>query len=100
MMKKCIALAVLMTSVLLCAGQAADSLDIKIGQMILIGVPGTGIDDAVMAEVKQGKVGGILFFEKNIPPTNSFDAFSRVIWQYQRTAPIPLFMCIDQEGGK
>lgn len=99
-MKKCIALAVLMTSVLLCAGQAADSLDIKIGQMILIGVPGTGIDDAVMAEVKQGKVGGILFFEKNIPPTNSFDAFSRVIWQYQRTAPIPLFMCIDQEGGK
>jgi beta-N-acetylhexosaminidase len=68
--------------------------------MILIGVPGTTLDDAVMTEVKLGKVGAIIFFEKNIPPSNSFDAFSRVIWQYQSAAPIPLFMCIDQEGGK
>lgn len=90
----------LMIPTFVCQGQAADSLDIRIGQMILIGVPGTSVDDAVMAEVSQGKVGGIIFFEKNIPPTNSFDAFSRVIWQYQEAAPIPLFMCIDQEGGK
>ncbi|MFO7256087.1 MAG: glycoside hydrolase family 3 N-terminal domain-containing protein [Bacteroidota bacterium] len=100
LIRKIVAAFMMMIPVLVCGGQAVDSLDIKIGQMILIGVPGTGIDDAVMAEVKQGKVGGILFFEKNIPPTNSFDAFSRVIWQYQSSAAIPLFMCIDQEGGR
>lgn len=98
--RKGAAVAALMTAVLVCSGQAVDSLAIKIGQMILIGVQGTGVDEAVMAEVRQGKVGAILFFEKNIPPSNSFDAFSRVIWQYQQAAPIPLFMCIDQEGGK
>lgn len=100
LIRKCIAIVASATSALVCSGQTVDSLDIKIGQMILIGVPGTGIDDAVMTEVKQGKVGAIIFFEKNIPATNSFDAFSRVIWQYQSAAPIPMFMCIDQEGGK
>lgn len=100
MIRKCFAVMALMIPTFVCQGQAVDSLDIRIGQMILIGVPGTSVDDAVMAEVSQGKVGGIIFFEKNIPPTNSFDAFSRVIWQYQEAAPIPLFMCIDQEGGK
>lgn len=90
----------MITPALVSTGQTVDSLDIKIGQMILIGVPGTAVDQAVLAEVRQGKVGGILFFEKNIPPSNSFDAFSRVIWQYQQTAPVPLFMCIDQEGGR
>jgi beta-N-acetylhexosaminidase len=98
--RKCLAVIALMLSASVCTGQAVDSIDIKIGQMVLIGVSGTGVDEAVMAEVSQGKVGGIIFFEKNIPPSNSFDGFSRVIWQYQRAAPIPLFMCIDQEGGK
>ena len=31
-------------------GQGRDSLDIKIGQMILIGVPGTTIDTIVLIE--------------------------------------------------
>lgn len=81
-------------------GQATDSLDIKIGQMILIGVPGTNPDQAVLAEVRQGKVGSIILFEKNISPTNSYATLRKVIWQYQQAAPVPLFICIDQEGGK
>lgn len=89
-----------LAGVLFCQGQRMDSLDIKIGQMILIGVPGTDVDAAVLAEVKQGKVGSIILFEKNIPPSNSRAALRKVIWQYQRQAPVPLFICIDQEGGK
>lgn len=85
---------------ILCVGQQLDSLDIKIGQMILIGVPGTTLDKAVLAEVRQGKVGSIIFFEKNIPQANSFAELRKVIWQYQEEAPVPLFICIDQEGGR
>ena len=50
--------------------QSKDSLDLKIGQMILIGVPGTSVDATVLQEIKDGKAGSIIFFEKNINPKN------------------------------
>jgi beta-N-acetylhexosaminidase len=77
-----------------------DSLDIKIGQMLLIGFPTGKIDSAVLREVREGKVGSIILFEKNIPPTNSFVALKKITWTYQQAAPIPLFIAIDQEGGR
>jgi beta-N-acetylhexosaminidase len=80
--------------------QKLDSLDIKIGQMLLIGFPGTEVDQEVLREVSEGKVGSIIIFEKNIPAKNSFVALKKVIWSYQKAAPIPLFIAIDQEGGK
>jgi beta-N-acetylhexosaminidase len=82
------------------ASAQVDSLDLKIGQMILIGFPGTQVDSTVLKEVHEGKVGSIIIFEKNIPPQNSFIALKKIIWTYQHAAPIPLFMCIDQEGGR
>jgi len=80
--------------------QTLDSLDIKIGQMILIGFPGTAVDSKVLDEVRDGKVGSIIIFEKNIPPTNSFVALKKIIWTYQQAATIPLLVGIDQEGGR
>jgi len=80
--------------------QSMDSLDIKIGQMILIGFPGTQVDTAVLREVRQGKVGSLIIFEKNIPSQNSFVALKKITWSYQQAAPIPIFIGIDQEGGK
>jgi beta-N-acetylhexosaminidase len=82
------------------SAQAIDSLDIKIGQMILIGFPGASVDQSVLAEVKSGKVGSIILFEKNIPKTNSFVELKKIIWTYQKAAPIPLLIGIDQEGGR
>lgn len=88
----------------LCSGsltaQTQDSLDIKIGQMILIGFPGTDVDPKVLEEIRLGKVGSIIIFEKNIPPANSFIALKKIVWTYKQAAPIPLFVGIDQEGGK
>jgi beta-N-acetylhexosaminidase len=82
-------------------GQTIDSLDIKIGQMILIGVPKAELDDLVLEEVRSGKVGALIFFEKNIPNrANAFASVKKMTWTYQNAAPIPLFICIDQEGGK
>jgi beta-N-acetylhexosaminidase len=80
--------------------QHTDSLDIKIGQMILIGFPKDNVDPEVLREIRQGKVGSIIIFEKNIPAKNSFVALKKITWTYQSAAPIPLFICIDQEGGK
>lgn len=77
-----------------------DSLDIKIGQMLLIGFPTAKVDSAVLDEVRRGKVGSIILFEKNIPPSNSFVNLKKITWTYQQAAPIPLLIGIDQEGGK
>ncbi len=92
----------LIAAVLVSVGLRAqnDSLDIKIGQMLLIGFPGPAVDQEVLREVREGKVGSILIFEKNIPPANSFVALKKIIWTYQQAAPIPLFVSIDQEGGR
>lgn len=77
------------------------SLDVKIGQMILIGVPKAELDEKVLEDVRSGKVGAIIFFEKNIPNRpNAFASVKNMTWTYQKAAPIPLFICIDQEGGK
>jgi beta-N-acetylhexosaminidase len=81
-------------------GQAVDSLDLKIGQMLLIGFPTSEVDQQVLEEARQGKVGSIIIFEKNIPGRNSFVGLKKIIWTYQKAVQIPLFICIDQEGGR
>lgn len=78
-----------------------DSLDIKIGQMLLIGYPGPELDSTLLKEVSEGKVGSIILFEKNVPKTpTAFYTLKKVLWTYQKAAPIPLLVTIDQEGGR
>jgi beta-N-acetylhexosaminidase len=77
-----------------------DSLSLKIGQMLLIGFADTKVDEKVLKEIKDGKVGSIIIFEKNIPKSNSYVALKKIIWTYQQAATIPLFIAIDQEGGR
>lgn len=68
--------------------------------MILIGVPGTAPDPTVLEEIHQGKAGSIIFFEKNIAKDNSYAQLKKMAWAYQEAASIPLFISIDQEGGR
>lgn len=78
-----------------------DSLDIKIGQMIIFGFYGTKIDknEPVYKAVKDGKVGSILIYGRNIAARQTAPALKTLIDGFQKAAPIPLFVSIDQEGG-
>jgi beta-N-acetylhexosaminidase len=79
------------------------SLDEKIGQMIMIGIndrKSLPANDSLIAEIKSGKMGGIILFEKNISNTNSAAALKKFIADMQNYASTPLFMSIDEEGGK
>jgi beta-N-acetylhexosaminidase len=81
--------------------QTRDSLDIKIGQMILMGIPYAKVDTIILEEVRKGNIGSIILFEKNIPKKPSvFADLKKIIWTYQEAAPSPIFVSIDQEGGK
>lgn len=98
--RKRILLFILIGSVFATKAQSTDSLDLKIGQMLLIGFPKGEVDPKVLEEVRKGKVGSLIIFEKNIPAKNSFVALKKITWTYQQAAPIPLFITIDQEGGR
>jgi beta-N-acetylhexosaminidase len=55
----------------------------------------------LLNEIKSGKAGSIILFEKNVPKTaTAFAPLKKVLWTYQKAAPIPLLICIDQEGGR
>ena len=77
-----------------------DSLDFKIGQMIMIGYSGACVDPNVLDDVSKGKAGSLLLYERNIPAVNSFAGLKKIIQTYQKAAPLPLLITIDQEGGK
>ncbi len=80
--------------------QKRDDLDKKIGQMILIGFPGKEVDPMLLKDIKAGKAGAIIYFEKNLPVANTYQAVKKMNEVYQKASPIPLLVCIDQEGGK
>ncbi|MDB5193154.1 MAG: nagZ [Segetibacter sp.] len=81
--------------------QNNDSIQYKIGQMIMMGLTGSTVDtsSALYKDVKNGRVGGILIYEKHLTPTNTADNLQKLITAYQAASPTPLYVSIDQEGG-
>ena len=79
-----------------------DSLDIKIGQMLMVGFSGKEVahDDPILKEIAKGMVGGVILFEKNIADSNSYIHLKQLTYALKAPAPIPLIMAIDQEGGR
>lgn len=80
-----------------------DSLDIKIGQMIMIGI---GNDTEItqknktLKAIKEGRLGGVLLYEKNISKVNSVKKLKKLVSTLRKNATIPLLVSIDEEGGK
>jgi beta-N-acetylhexosaminidase len=80
-----------------------DSLDFKIGQMIMVGLSertSLSSSDTLRKELASNKIGGIILFEKNIAKTNSYNSLKKLVQDLQDQAPHPLFISIDEEGGK
>ncbi|MDD4519807.1 MAG: glycoside hydrolase family 3 N-terminal domain-containing protein [Alphaproteobacteria bacterium] len=81
----------------------------KIGQMILLGFRGCSIDEMspfVRQGISQGKIGGILYFDYDCG-TQTFsrnikspEQLSKLSKDLQNLSPTPLFIGVDEEGGK
>ncbi|WP_247902499.1 beta-N-acetylhexosaminidase [Paenibacillus pabuli] len=76
------------------------SLDEKIGQMILAGVQGTTLDAQAKQMITDQKVGGIIFYANNVSTVSGTAKFVQSIKDANRSNPVPIFMSVDQEGGK
>jgi beta-N-acetylhexosaminidase len=80
----------------------ADSLDIKIGQMLMVGYQGRDVktNSTIISTIKKGLIGGVLLYEYNVPLTNTKNNLHRITTTMQDAATIPLLISIDQEGGQ
>ncbi len=101
--KTVITLIILIVAPIITIGSNPDSLDIKIGQMIMIGINDrTEIkkSDELLEEIKMKRAGGIILFEKNISTADSRLRLKKLISDLKSASDIPLIVSIDEEGGK
>ncbi len=84
------------------------SLSVKIGQMLMIGFRGLCVADApdIASDITERRIGGVVLFDYDVtsqsPARNisSPEQLSRLTLELQKLSTIPLFIAIDQEGGK
>jgi beta-N-acetylhexosaminidase len=79
-----------------------DSLDIKIGQMIMVGMQGNSVtnNSSIMHDIQKGIIGGVLLYEYNLNPNQTSKNLLALNKKLKSVAKIPLFISIDQEGGQ
>ena len=76
------------------------TLDEKIGQMITIGIDGYSVDDTAKQLITDKKVGGVILFKNNINDSNQLLQLINDIKGINSTNKIPIFISVDQEGGR
>mgnify|MGYP001373340349 CR=1 FL=1 len=88
--------------------RSSDSLDIKIGQMLMVGFRGLTVrpSSPIAEDIRNFHLGGVVLFDfdvatkeygRNIAsPMQLLDLTSGL----QESSAIPLFIAVDQEGGK
>ncbi len=83
------------------------TIEQKISQMLMIGFRGlTLVNSQWLVEyLQRGLIGGVILFEKDLETQGtrnieSPEQLKKLIEQLQSLSPFPLFIAIDQEGGR
>lgn len=72
----------------------------KVGQRLVIGLPGTDLDDATRQLIEEYKFGNFILFRRNIESRDQLKELCRQLQQQTRKATgHDAFITIDQEGG-
>ena len=74
------------------------TLDEKIGQMIITGFDGSEYNDGMDRLINEYKVGGVILFARNIEDSSQMIELTRALQENNNN--IPLFISIDEEGGR
>lgn len=73
------------------------SIEEKIGQMLIVTDSSTIADEDLLKKLETIKPGGFILFSDNI---ESYEQTTKLIEDINSTADIPMFISIDQEGGR
>jgi len=72
-----------------------------IGQLFMVGMPGPHLDEATDHLIREGHVGGIILFSRNIEDPLQLAALCRDLQAAaSESQDPPLFLAVDQEGGR
>ena len=89
-------------------GPVQDRLNMKIGQMLMIGFRGTSLQAApdLMEDITKRNLGGVVLFDYDVPSKawgrniTSPDQLKKLTGELQQAAKVPLLIAVDQEGGR
>lgn len=76
------------------------SMEEKIGQMIIIGMDTNYITDRIKTMIQKYKIGGIILYRKNFETYQDMLKLIKQLKELNKDNKIPLFIAIDQEGGR
>lgn len=75
------------------------TLDEKIGQLLIVGLDGYHMDDHITSLIEDHHIGGVIFFSRNIKDPQQLTGLINSLKEKNR-GKLPLFISIDQEGGR
>lgn len=83
-------------------------LEKRIGQMLLIGFRGLAVSetDQIVLDIRTGKIGGVVLYDRDVAlgsdvrNIQSPEQVTSLISTLQSYSEIPLFVAVDQEGGR
>jgi beta-N-acetylhexosaminidase len=77
------------------------SLDQKIGQMVMVGLPGKGVDSLTYVRIVNQNIGGIILLSQNTAGPEQVRALTTELQRVALSAGsgIPLFIAWNEEGG-
>lgn len=70
----------------------------KLGQMMMIGIQGTKVDDDSLYMLNQYHMGGVILLDRNMKSPEQVKQLTSDL-QAQSNEKVPLFIGIDEEGG-
>lgn len=77
------------------------TLEEKIGQMLMIGINGTEIDQGAAVMLKDYHVGGIILFDRNMDNKYQVTGLNANLQRLNsEDNKLPLYLGVDQEGGQ
>lgn len=79
---------------------AGMTLEQKIGQMLLAGIDGGAPDSEAKRMIAEDQIGGIILYKDNISSLKSMVSLINGLKESNSSNAVPLFMSVDQEGGK
>ena len=74
------------------------TLEEKLGQMFMIGIQGTNVDEESLFMLHQYHIGGIILFDRNMKTQEQVKQLNAHL-QAQAGEKLPLFIAVDEEGG-
>ena len=72
----------------------------KIGQMMMVGLTGNKINDRIKNLILKYKIGGFIVYRKNFATYTEMLNLIKELKSLNSQNKIPLFIAIDQEGGR